>query len=219
MNAAQAFTGLAVQNPAGLAMPKSFDTDSGMGPNFGHGLGNPFPPQQPSFTASFYGDEPAAHVVRSPTLESQKEVEAFGKNPMISKYLLKLRTGHDDDKAFGELFDDIVDHVSQGRPGGQQLKKELESFYFEQINPKARQVLDNRNDKTIKSSLNRDLLQLAERINVQLTYRNLPAGPGRRHGGRKIARNYSSRNGKKTSLRKLNQRSRKHKTRTKTKKT
>ena len=214
MNAAQAFTGLALQNPAGL-MSNSSDMDSGMGPNFGHGLGNPIPPQQPSFTSSFYADKPAAHVVRSPTLDLIKVKEY---KPMISKYIIKLRSGQDDD-AFGELFDDMVNHVSQGRPGGQELKTDLESFFFEKINPKARQVASNPNDQTRKNSLYKDLLDLAKHINNQLTYRNLPAGPGRRHGGRKIARNYSSRNGKKTSLRKLKQRSRKHKTRTKSKKT
>lgn len=208
MNVTQAFTGLA-------AMPKSFDTDSGMGPNFGHGLGKPIPPQQPSFTSSFYADKPAAHVVRSPTLDLIK-VEEY--KPMISEYIRKLRSGQDGD-AFGELFDYIVDHVSKGRPGGQQLKDQLKSHYFEKINPKAWQVASNPNDQQIKKSLYKDLLDLAKYINDQLTYRNLRDAPGRRHGGRKIARNYSSRNGKKTSLRKLNQRSRKHKTRTKTKKT
>jgi hypothetical protein len=219
MNAAQAFTGLAVQNPAGLAMSNYSDTDSVMGPNFGHGLGNPIPPQQPSFTSSFYSDRTAPHF-RTPKLESQKEVEAFGKNRMISEYLLKLKTGNvDDETAFGELFDHMVNHVSKGRPGGQQLKNEMESFYFQQINPKARGVLENGLDKQRKYSLNRDLLALAKQMDETLTYWNLPPGISRTHGGRKIARNYSSRNGKKTSLRKLKQRSRKHKTRTKTKKT
>lgn len=216
MNAApQAFTGL-VQNPTGLAMSNSSDMYSGMGPNFGHGLGKLIPQQQSSFTSSFYGDEPLAHF-RTPTLESQTEVEAFGKNPMISEYLFKLQNGNDDKEAFEKLFDDIVNYV--GRPGGQQLKNELESFYSKKINTKARQVASNPNDKKRKNSLYKDLLDLAKHINRQLAYRKLPAGPGRSHGGRKIARNYSSRNGKKTSLRKLNQRSRKHKTRTKTKKT
>ena len=211
MNAApQAFTGLAMSN--------SSDMYSGMGPNFGHGLGKLIPQQQSSFKSSFYRDEPVAHF-RTPTLESQTEVEAFGKNPMISEYLFKLRSGHDNKESFEKLFDDIVKHVSEGRPGGQQLKNELESFYSEKINTKARQVASNPNDKKRKNSLYKDLLDLANYINRQLGYRNLPAGPDRSHGGRKIARNYSSRNGKKTSLRKLNQRSRKHKTRTKTKKT
>jgi hypothetical protein len=211
MNAAQAFTGLALQNPAGLSMSNSSDMDSGMGPNFGHGLGNPIPPQQPSFTSSFYADKPAAHVVRSPTLDLIKGEEY---KPMISNYISKLRSGQGD-AAFGELFDAIV----KGRPGGQQLKDQLERHYFEQINPKALQVLLNPNDKTRKNSLYNELQTLADQINTTLTYWNLPNGPGRRHGGRKIARNYSSRNGKKTSLRKLKQRSRKHKNRMKSKKT
>lgn len=213
--AAQAFTGLAVPNPAGLAMSNYSDTDYGMGPNLGHGLGNPIPPQQPSFTSSFYSDRTAPHLAtKSPTLQGQFE-EYFENKPLLSNYLDKLRKGYDANEAFGELLNDMVNHVSKGRPGGQQLKNELESFYFKQINPKARQVLEHKNDPQRKNTLYRALLKLAEQINNQLAYRNSGVG----HGGRKIARNYSSRNGKKTSLRKLNQRSRKHKTRTKTKKT
>ena len=85
--AAQAFTGLAVPNPAGLAMSNYSDTDYGMGPNLKYGLGNPIPTQQPSFTSSFYSDRTAPHLAtKSPTLKGQFE-EYFEKKPLLNNYL------------------------------------------------------------------------------------------------------------------------------------
>ena len=223
MAAAQAFTGLALSNPAGLAMSNSSDTDSGMGPNLEYGLGNPIPTQQPSFTSSFYSDRTAPHVAtKSPTLELKEKFEAhFEKKPLLSNYLKKLRNGYENEKAFGELFDEMITHVSRGglENGGRfsewsraQYKKSFEKAYFNQFNTKGLEVLENPNDQTRKSALYRDMLDLAYGMEHTLSYWNMKRDPNSRsaHGGRKITRNYSSRNGKKTSLRKLKQRSRKH---------
>jgi hypothetical protein len=209
MAAAQAFTGLALSN--------SSDTDSGMGPNLEYGLGNPIPTQQPSFTSSFYSERTAPHLAtKSPTLELKEKFEAhFEKKPLLSNYLRKLRNGHENEKAFGELFDDILNHESRGgkENGGRfsewsrgQYKKDLEKANFDVVNPKAQEVLRNPNDQTRKNGLYHDLLVLATHMEQTLQYWKSGIG----HGGRKITRNYSSRNGKKPSLRKLKQRSRKH---------
>jgi len=213
--AAQAFTGLAVPNTAGLAMSNYSYTVPNL--QYGLGLGNSFPTQQPSFTASFHSDSTAPHLATKSPLALKVDFEKYFKNkPLLSNYLEKLQEGKDNEKAFGELFDDIVNHVNdenQGRfseSSRKQLKKEIERFYFDKFSPKAYEVLHNPNDNARKTALYRYLLDLADRINTQLTYRNLSHSLGRRHGGRKITRKYRSRNGKKTSLRKLKQRSRKH---------
>lgn len=196
-------------NTAGLAMSNYSYTVPNL--QYGLGLGNSFPTQQPSFTASFHSDSTAPHLATKSPLALKVDFK-----PFLSNYLEKLQEGKDNEKAFGELFDDIVNHVNDenqrrfSESSRKQLKKDIERFYFDKFSPKAYEVLRNPNDKTRKTALHNHLVDLADKINTQLTYWNLSHSPGRRHGGRKITRKYRSRNGKKTSLRKLKQRSRKH---------